>query len=167
MSGGDFLLELHSEEIPARMQRQAAADLKRLFAAGLEGAGLKAESIETFVTPRRLALIACGLPAETEATSEERRGPRADAPAQAIEGFLRSTGLSRAELEERDDPKGRFLYAVIQTPGRKTSDVLAETVTPAVRHFPWPKSMRRGPASISTDSLRWVHPLHARLPPFR
>src|SRR3546814_8535347 len=91
-------------------------------------AGLKAGAVETYATPRRLALIARGLPLETAAVSEERRGPRADAPEQALAGFLKSTGLSRGQLEERDDPKGRFLYAVIEKPGRKTTDVLAEEI---------------------------------------
>src|SRR5690606_1801345 len=103
------LIELLSEEIPARMQARARADLARLFTERLAEAGLKAERIETFSTPRRLALIAHGLPLATESVSEERRGPRADAPAQAVEGFLRSTGLGRDQLEEREDAKGRFL----------------------------------------------------------
>ncbi|WP_184069736.1 glycine--tRNA ligase subunit beta [Sphingosinicella soli] len=151
----DFLLELFSEEIPARMQRQAAADLARLFAAEIAGAGLKAEGIETFVTPRRLALIARGLPAETDAVSEELKGPRTSAPPQALEGFLRKTGLTREQLEERGD----VFFAVIAKPGRKTADVLAEAVPAVVRAFPWPKSMRWGAASLSTESLRWVRPL--------
>jgi glycyl-tRNA synthetase beta chain len=151
----DFLLELFSEEIPARMQRQAAADLARLLAAEIAGAGLKAEGIETFVTPRRLALIARGLPAETEAVSEELKGPRTSAPPQALEGFLRKTGLTQGQLEERDG----VYFAVIAKPGRKTADVLAEAVPAVVRAFPWPKSMRWGEASLSTESLRWVRPL--------
>ncbi len=152
----DFLLELFSEEIPARMQPKAADDLKRLFAAALAEAGLAAEGIETHATPRRLALIARGLPLATDDVREERRGPRADAPAQAIEGFLKSTGLARDQLEERDDPKGRFLYAVIARAGRPTRDVLAAAVPAIVRDFPWPKSMRWG-----SGSLRWVRPLHS------
>lgn len=151
----DFLLELFSEEIPARMQRQAAADLARLLAAEIAGAGLKAGAIETFVTPRRVALIARGLPAETEAVSEELKGPRTSAPPQALEGFLRKTGLTQDQLEERD---GVF-FAVLSKPGRKTADVLAEAVPAVVRAFPWPKSMRWGEASLSTESLRWVRPL--------
>lgn len=151
----DFLLELRSEEIPARMQRQAAADFERLFAAGLAGAGLKADSIETFVTPRRLALIARGLPAETAAVSEVLKGPRTAAPPQALEGFLRKTGLTQDRLEDR----GGVWFAVIDKPGRKTAEVLAETVPAVVRAFPWPKSMRWGAASLSTESLRWVRPL--------
>ncbi len=152
----DFLLELFSEEIPARMQRQAALDLARLFTAALAEAGVSAEATETFVTPRRLALIAHGLPLATAAVSEERRGPRADAPAQAVEGFLKSTGLTRDQLEERDDPKGRFLYAVIEKPGQATADVIGRIVPAVIRDFPWPKSMRWG-----RGTLRWVRPLHS------
>jgi len=156
----DFLLELRSEEIPARMQDKARDDLARLFAAELDKAGLRADAIVTFATPRRLALIARDLPLETEATIEERKGPRADAPAQALEGFLRSTGLTRDQLEERDDGKGnKVLFAVTQKPGRATADVLAEAIPAIVRAFPWPKSMRWGEASLSTESLRWVRPL--------
>ncbi|MGP1354664.1 MAG: glycine--tRNA ligase subunit beta [Parasphingopyxis sp.] len=155
----DFLLELLSEEIPARMQRKAREDLERLFAAELEGAGLKAESIETYSTPRRLALIARGLPTETEATREERKGPKADAPDQAIDGFLRSTGLTRDDLETREVKGKPTLFAVIDKPGRKTADVLGEAIPAIIRAFPWPKSMRWGAASASTESLRWVRPL--------
>ncbi len=155
----DFLLELWSEEIPARMQAKARADLARLFAEKLAAAGLEVPPVETFSTPRRLALIARGLPAATAAVAEERRGPKADAPAQAIEGFLKSTGLSRDQVEEREDPKGRFLYAVIERPGRATTAVLVEVVEAIVRDLPWPKSMRWGAASLSTASPRWVRPL--------
>jgi glycyl-tRNA synthetase beta chain len=156
----DFLLELRSEEIPARMQGKARDDLARLFAAELDKAGLRADAIVTFATPRRLALIARDLPLETEATSEERKGPRADAPAQALEGFLRSTGLTRDQLEKRDDGKGNtVLFAVTQKPGRSTAEVLAEAIPAIIRAFPWPKSMRWGEASASTESLKWVRPL--------
>jgi len=155
----DFLLELLSEEIPARMQAKARADLARLFVDKLAAAGLAAPSVDTFSTPRRLALIARGLPVATAAVAEERRGPKTDAPAPAIDGFLKSTGLSRDQLEERDDPKGRFFYAVIERPGRATAAVLAEVVAAIVRDLPWPKSMRWGAASLSTASPRWVRPL--------
>ena len=151
----DFLLELRSEEIPARMQAKAKDDLARLFAEEIAKAGLTAQSIETFATPRRLALIARGLPDQTESVSEERKGPRANAPEQALAGFLRSTGLTRDQLIERDG----VLFAVIDKPGRPTADVLAEAIPAIVRAFPWPKSMRWGDASISTESLRWVRPL--------
>ena len=151
----DFLLELRSEEIPARMQERAREDLARLFAAELEKAGLRASETVTYATPRRLALIAKGLPAQTAAVSEELKGPRSSAPEQAVEGFLRKTGLSRDALAERD---GVF-FAVIDKPGRATAEVLAEAVPAVIRAFPWPKSMRWGEASRSTESLRWVRPL--------
>jgi glycyl-tRNA synthetase beta chain len=151
----DFLLELLSEEIPARMQDKARADLARLFEAELGKAGLKAEALETYATPRRLALIARGLPAETSAVREETKGPRASAPPQALEGFLRKTGLTREQLDERDG----ILFAIVEKPGRATAAVLAAVVPAIVRAFPWPKSMRWGAASTSTESLRWVRPL--------
>ena len=151
----DFLLELLSEEIPARMQARASADLARLFGEQLAAAGLAAERIETLATPRRLALIARGLAAETAAVREEVKGPRSSAPPQALEGFLRKTGLTHEALVERDG----VLFAVIDKPGRPTTEVLAEAVPAIIRAFPWPKSMRWGAASTSTESLRWVRPL--------
>jgi glycyl-tRNA synthetase beta chain len=152
----DFLLELRSEEIPARMQDKARDDLARLFAAELAKAGLAAGSLVTYATPRRLVLIARDLPAETQPVSEELKGPKASAPPQALEGFLRKTGLSREQLVERDG----VLYAVTDKPGRATTAVLAEAIPAIIRGFPWPKSMRWGAASASTESLRWVRPLH-------
>ncbi|MDX2210477.1 MAG: glycine--tRNA ligase subunit beta [Sphingopyxis sp.] len=151
----DFLLELLSEEIPARMQVKAKADLERLFGEALAKAGLAAAGIETFATPRRLALIARDLPLATEAVSEETKGPKVGAPPQAIEGFLRKTGLAQDQLVERD---GTY-FAVIDKPGRPTAEVLAEAIPAIIRAFPWPKSMRWGAASVSTESLRWVRPL--------
>ena len=151
----DFLLELRSEEIPARMQEKARADLERLFVSEMGKAGLTAKSIETYATPRRLVLIARDLPPETKAVSEETKGPKSSAPPQALEGFLRKTGLSREQLVERDG----ILYAVTEKPGRATADVLAEAIPAIVRAFPWPKSMRWGAASASTESPRWVRPL--------
>ena len=151
----DFLLELLSEEIPARMQEKASADLARLFAEELAKAGLKPESLTSYVTPRRLALIARGLPVVTAAVSEETKGPKVGAPPQALEGFLRKTGLTADQLVERDGT----LFAVVEKPGRATSEVLAEAIPAIVRGFPWPKSMRWGTASSSTSSLRWVRPL--------
>ncbi len=152
----DFLLELRSEEIPARMQAKAREDLARLFAAELAKAGLSAGETITYATPRRLALIAKGLPDATEAVSEEVKGPRAAAPPQALEGFLRKTGLTREQLVERDG----VLFAITEKPGRATAEVLAEAIPAIIRAFPWPKSMRWGNASQSTESLRWVRPLH-------
>jgi glycyl-tRNA synthetase beta chain len=155
----DFLLELRSEEIPARMQDKAREDLARLFAAELEKAGLKAGEIVTYATPRRLALIARDLPAQTEAVSEELKGPPADAPDAAIDGFLRKAGLTRDALETRDVKGRATLFAVIDKPGQATAEVLATAIPAIVRAFPWPKSMRWGDASLSTESLRWVRPL--------
>ncbi|WP_294218639.1 glycine--tRNA ligase subunit beta, partial [uncultured Sphingomonas sp.] len=152
----DFLLELRSEEIPARMQDKAREDLARLFAAELAKAGLAATETVTYATPRRLALIARGLPTETQPVSEELKGPKANAPEQALAGFLRKTGLTRDQLTERDG----VLYAITEKPGRATAAVLAEAIPAIVRAFPWPKSMRWGAASASTESLRWVRPLH-------
>ena len=152
----DFLLELRSEEIPARMQAKAREDLAKLFAAELAKAGIAASQITTYATPRRLALIARGLPDQTQAVSDETKGPKTSAPPQALEGFLRKTGLTREQLVERDG----ILFAVTEKPGRATADVLAEAIPAIVRAFPWPKSMRWGDASISTESLRWVRPLH-------
>src|SRR3954471_11565073 len=151
----DFLLELLSEEIPARMQSKAQQDLARLFSEHLSSAGLAAEAIENYATPRRLALIARKLPTETAAVREETKGPRASAPPQALEGFLRKTGLTREQLEERDG----VLFALVEKPGRATAAVLAEAIPAMIRAFPWPKSMRWGEASASTGSLRWVRPL--------
>jgi glycyl-tRNA synthetase beta chain len=151
----DFLLELLSEEIPARMQDKARQDLARLFSEQLSGAGLAADAVETFATPRRLALIARGLPSETAAVREETKGPRASAPPQALEGFLRKTGLTREQLEEREG----VYFAIVDRPGRATAAVLAEAIPALVRAFPWPKSMRWGAASVSTESPRWVRPL--------
>jgi glycyl-tRNA synthetase beta chain len=155
----DFLLELFSEEIPARMQPGAAAQLHDRFQAVLAECGLEAANIETHATPRRLALIARGLPAGSAASTEERRGPRADAPPAAVEGFLRSTGLSREALEERDGPKGRFFFAILDRPGQPAGELLAERLPAMLAGFDWPKSMRWGPASASTASPRWVRPL--------
>jgi glycyl-tRNA synthetase beta chain len=152
----DFLLELRSEEIPARMQAGARNDLARLFAQELEKAGLGAESIDVWSTPRRLALIARALPLETQARSEEIKGPRTSAPPQAIEGFLRKTGLTREQLQDRN---GTF-FAAIDTPGQPTRELLGPMIERIIANFPWPKSMRWGAASASTESLRWIRPLH-------
>ena len=152
----DFLLELRSEEIPARMQAKARDDLARLFAAELAAAGLAATETLTYATPRRLALIARGLPDETQPVREEVKGPKTSAPPQALDGFLRKTGLTRDRLVERD---GVF-FAVTERPGRATLDVLAAAIPAIVRGFPWPKAMRWGAASASTESPRWVRPLH-------
>ena len=156
MSTADFLLELLSEEIPARMQAGARNDLARLFSEELEKAGLTTEGIEIFSTPRRLALIARALPLETPSMRIETKGPRAGAPDQALNGFLQKYGLQKDQLIERDG----VYFAERLSAGRPTRNVLAFAVERIVRGFPWPKSMRWGAASISTGSLRWVRPLH-------
>lgn len=151
----DFLLELRSEEIPARMQAGARASLEKLFREQMAAAGVTLGQISVYSTPRRLALIARDLPEATEAVSEEVKGPKVGAPPQALEGFLRKTGLTEDQLVER----GGVLFAVTEKPGRATSDVLAEAIPAICRAFPWPKSMRWGAASLSSESLRWVRPL--------
>ncbi|MGX7895214.1 glycine--tRNA ligase subunit beta [Tsuneonella sp. HG222] len=151
----DFLLELRCEEIPARMQASARADLEKLFRKEMDAAGVAVGGVTVWSTPRRLALIARGLPEATEAVREETKGPRVGAPPQALEGFLRKTGLAQTDLTERDG----VLYAVVEKPGRAVAEVLAEAIPAIVRAFPWPKSMRWGAASLSTESPRWVRPL--------
>jgi glycyl-tRNA synthetase beta chain len=157
----DLLLELFSEEIPARMQRQAAEDLKRLVTGALVERNLTYEGAQSFVTPRRLTLHVVGLPAAQPDLREERKGPRVGAPDAAIQGFLKSAGLSRIEdaRVETDPKKGQFYVAVIEKPGRETKETIAEIVPAIIRAFPWPKSMRWGAASAKPDSLRWVRPL--------
>ena len=150
----DLLLELFSEEIPARMQARAAEDLKRLVTDRLVESGLTYAAAAAFATPRRLVLSLTGLPKVTPDTVEERKGPRTDAPEKAVEGFLRSTGLTLDQLERREDKKGEVFFAVIRRKGRPAETVIAEAVEHAIRNFPWPKSMRWG-----TGSLRWVRPL--------
>ncbi|MFC3174414.1 glycine--tRNA ligase subunit beta [Novosphingobium bradum] len=151
----DFLLELRSEEIPARMQAGARASLEKLFREQMQAAGVSLGELTVYSTPRRLALIARGLPQATAAVSEEVKGPKVGAPPQALEGFLRKTGLTQDQLVER----GGVLFAVTEKPGRATRDVLAEAIPAICRAFLWPKSMRWGKASLSTESLRWVRPL--------
>lgn len=152
----DLLIELFSEEIPARMQPRAREDLRRLITDGLVDAGLTYASAGAFSTPRRLALAVEGLTAESKPVREERKGPRTDAPEKAIEGFLRSTGLTLDQLERRPEKKGEVFFAVIEKPGRKAAEVVAEVLEATIRDFPWPKSMRWG-----SGSLRWVRPLHS------
>ncbi len=154
----ELLLELFSEEIPARMQAKAADDLKSLITNGLVEAGLVYEGAQAHATPRRLVLSVEGLAGKTRDVREERKGPRVDAPEQAIQGFLKSTGLKLDELTVQDDKKGRFYIAVLSKPGRATSDVIAEIVPDVIRKFPWPKSMRWG-----SGDLRWVRPLQSIL----
>ena len=145
-----LLLELFSEEIPARMQSGAARDLERMATERLKAAGLTWDALTTYAGPRRLTLVVEGLPTATPDRSEELKGPRANAPEQALEGFLRKTGLTRDQLTERDG----VLFAVIDQKGVETTAVVAETVEYVIRNFPWPKSMRWADAT-----LRWVRPL--------
>ncbi len=154
----DLLIELFSEEIPARMQTKAAADLKKLVTDGLVEAGLTYASAGAFSTPRRLALSIEGLLDHSPDTREERKGPKVGAPEQALAGFLRGAGVAKDDLEIRDDKKGQVYYAVISRPGRPAADIIAEVLEKTVRNFPWPKSMRWG-----SGSLKWVRPLHSIL----
>ncbi|MEI4232498.1 glycine--tRNA ligase subunit beta [Roseovarius sp. D22-M7] len=154
----DLLIELFSEEIPARMQVRAAVDLRARMTDALVEAGLTYAGAASFATPRRLALALEGLPAESPTTREERKGPRVDAPEKAIEGFLRGAGVSREDLQIRDEKKGQVYYATLTRPGRPAADIVAEELEKVIRNFPWPKSMRWG-----NGSLRWVRPLHSIL----
>ena len=158
----ELLLELFSEEIPARMQRQAAEDLKRLVLQGLKDAALEHGEARCYWTPRRLALVVEGLPTEQPDSREERKGPKVGAPEKAVEGFLKSCGLdSLDQCEQRDTPKGPVWFAVIEKKGGKSADVLAGLVADAIRQLPWPKSMR-----FAHQSFRWVRPLHSVLAVF-
>jgi len=154
----DLLFELFSEEIPARMQAKAAEDLKKLVTERLVDAGLVYEAARVFVTPRRLALAVEGVPVRQPDLKEEKKGPRVGAPAPAIQGFLKSAGLSSIdEAKVQKDPKrGDFYVALIDRPGRAAIEVIAEILPGVVRAFPWPKSMRWGSGSLS-----WVRPLHS------
>lgn len=154
----DLLLELFSEEIPARLQARAADDLKKLITQAMVDRGLTYEAAAAFVTPRRLALSVTGLPKSTMAVREERKGPRCDAPEKAIEGFLRSTGLTLDQLERRAEKKGEVFFAVIEKPGRAAAEVLAEVIPEVIRAFPWPRSMRWG-----SGDLTWIRPLRSIL----
>ncbi|WP_256749376.1 glycine--tRNA ligase subunit beta [Mesorhizobium sp. Mes31] len=161
----DLLLELRSEEIPARMQRKAAGDLRKLLTDGLVEAGLTYEAAREYWTPRRLTLDIRGLTARSKDIREEIKGPSTTAPEQAVQGFLRKAGLSSvAEAHVHSDPKkGDFYVAHISKPGRATEEIIAELVPGIIRNFPWPKSMRWGPASAKPGSLRWVRPLQSIL----
>ena len=152
----NLLIELFSEEIPARMQAGAAENLKTLVTNGLLEAGLTYSGAKAFSTPRRLALAVEGVSAESPTVREERKGPKVGAPEKAIEGFLRGAGISRGDLEERETPKGAIYFATIEKEGRAAEAIIAETLEATIRNFPWPKSMRWG-----DGSLRWVRPLHS------
>lgn len=154
----DLLIELFSEEIPARMQARAAEDLKARVTDGLVEAGLTYAGAAAFHTPRRLALAVDGLLSDSPTLREERKGPRTDAPEKAIEGFLRGAGVTREDLQVRDDKKGQVYFAVIEKPGRPAAEIVAEVLSSVIRNFPWPKSMRWG-----NSRLKWVRPLHSIL----
>ena len=154
----DLLIELFSEEIPARMQAQASADLKKLVTDGLVEAGLTYAAAAAFATPRRLVLSVEDLTAESRAVREERKGPKVGAPAQALDGFLRGVGMTVDQLETREDKKGAFYVAMIEKPGRPAAEIVAEVLERTIRSFPWPKAMRWG-----SGSLRWVRPLQSIL----
>jgi glycyl-tRNA synthetase beta chain len=164
----DLLLELFSEEIPARMQAKAADDLRRMVTDKLVAEGLVYEGAKAFATPRRLTLTVHGIPARQSDLKEERKGPRVGGPDAAIQGFLKATGL--ASLDEakiqRDPKKGDFYIALIEKPGRATLDVLADMLPVIIRTFPWPKSMRWGERSARSGALQWVRPLHAIIATF-
>ncbi|HJW40643.1 MAG TPA: glycine--tRNA ligase subunit beta [Rhizomicrobium sp.] len=157
----DLLLELFSEEIPARMQAQAARDLERLVVGALSDRGLLFEGVKAFAGPRRLTLTVSGLPAKQSDVSEEKKGPRVGAPDKAVQGFLRSAGVKLEDCETRNDGKGEFYVAVIQLKGRATADVIAEFLPEVLAKLPWPKSMRWPQAS--NTPVRWVRPLHSIL----
>ncbi len=161
----DLLIELFSEEIPARMQRKAAGDLKKLVTDALVDAGLTYEGAREYWTPRRLTLDLRGLTARSADISEERKGPRTDAPEKALAGFLRGAGLTSADQAEiRSDPKkGDFYVAVINKPGRDAQDIIAEAMPGIIQNFPWPKSMRWGEKSKDAGSMKWVRPLQSIL----
>jgi glycyl-tRNA synthetase beta chain len=155
----ELLLELFSEEIPARMQKRAGEDLVRLVTDALKQAGVEGKNARAYTTPRRLTLVIDGLPDKTPDVKEERKGPKVGAPQQAIDGFLRAAGLSAiGEATVQEDKKGAFYVAVTEKKGRATADAVAEIVPAAIRAFPWPKSMRWG-----RGTLRWVRPLHSIL----
>jgi glycyl-tRNA synthetase beta chain len=159
----ELLLELFSEEIPARMQAKAADDLRRMVTDRLVAEGLVYEGAKAFATPRRLALTVHGIPARQSDLKEERRGPRVGGPEAAIQGFLKATGLASLEQAkiQRDPKKGDFYVALIEKPGRATLDVLADMLPVVIRTFPWPKSMRWGERSARPGALQWVRPLHS------
>ena len=154
----ELLLELFSEEIPARMQARAADDLRRLVVEGLKAQGLEAGEAKAFATPRRLALVVEGVPAKSPGVSEERKGPRAGAPEQALAGFLKAAGLASIKEAEivKDEKKGDYYIAKIERPGRKASEIVAEVVPAVLAKFPWPKSMRWG-----AGTFQWVRPLQS------
>src|SRR6202050_3391585 len=158
----DLLLELFSEEIPARMQARAAEDLRKAVTDRLVDAGLVYEGAKAFVTPRRVTLAVAGVAVRQPDLREEKKGPRVGAPDNAITGFLKGAGLkSIAEAKVQPDKKGDFYVAVIEKPGRPAIDVIGEILPDVIKSFPWPKSMRWGEQSKAPGALNWVSPLHS------
>src|SRR5271163_1920691 len=158
----ELLLELFSEEIPARMQARAAEDLKKAVTDRLVAAGLVYDGAKAFVTPRRLTLAVHGVPARQKDVREEKKGPRVGAPEGAIAGFVKAAGLkSIGEAKVQPDKKGDFYVAVIEKPGRAAIEVIGEILPGVIKSFPWPKSMRWGVASAQPGALTWVRPLHS------
>src|ERR1700716_3623075 len=159
----DLLLELFSEEIPARMQAMPPDDLRRMVTDKLVAEGLVYEGAKAFATPRRLTLRVHGIPARQSDLKEERKGPRVGGPEAAIAGFLKATGLASLDQAkiQRDPKKGDFYVALIEKPGRATLDVLADMLPVIIRTFPWPKSLRWGARSAKPGALQWVRPLHS------
>src|ERR1700758_3204809 len=158
----DLLLELFSEEVPARMQARAAEDLRKAVTDRLVEAGLAYEGAKAFVTPRRLALSVHGVPARQPDIREEKKGPRVGAPENAIAGFLKAAGLkSINEAKVQPDKKGDFYVALIDRQGRDAIDVIKDVLHATIATFPWPKSMRWGARSATPGSLSWVRPLHS------
>ncbi len=163
----DLLIELFSEEIPARMQPRAAEDLRKLVTDKLVEAGLVYEGAKAFATPRRLALAVQGVPARQPDVKEERKGPRVGSNEGAIKGFLKAAGLTSIEQAKvQPDKKGDFYVAVIEKKGRAAIEVIGEIVPDVVKSFPWPKSMRWGEASAQPGALGWVRPLHSIIATF-
>src|SRR6185312_10229702 len=156
----ELLLELLSEEIPARMQLRASEDLKRLVVEGLKTRGLETGAATAYSTPRRLTLVVEGVPAKSPAISDEKQGPRVGAPEQAVQGFLKSAGLASIKdaTVVKDEKKGDYYLAKIEKPGRAASEIIAETIADVAAKFPWPKSMLWG-----SSSFQWVRPLQSIL----
>ncbi len=159
----ELLLELFSEEIPARLQSRAAEDLRRLMVEGLKAKGLEVGEARAFATPQRLTLVVDGVPKKSPAISEEKKGPRVGAPEQAVQGFLKSAGLGSIEeaVVVNDEKKGDFYLARIDKPGRAAGEIIAEVLRETILNFPWPKTMRFNAKLDGGGELRWVRPLHS------
>src|SRR5262245_33884130 len=159
----ELLIELFSEEVPARLQTRAAEDLRRLMVDGLKARGLEVGEARAFATPRRLALVIEDVPKKSPAVSEERKGPRVGAPEQALAGFLKAAGLASIKDAEvvKDEKKGDYYVARIEKPGRAASEIVAETLREVILAFPWPTTMRFNRKLDTGAELRWITPLHS------